>query len=774
MNIVQELINQLKTKCKTGSTQEKEKIAVDFLCGIDFSDADIKNQSKKYIGHILNDIVAKNQQLTSLDAKIIHCMVAKISLDSLGLSDVKINYRDRSSYQEEPANYSRRDNSITFFNDFVNDEVFVKPSDNQKYGALSRLFNFFAVKAVTINHEIRHAYQFKHIDESNLTRDGYIISMQELARDLASDAGYKGIKKFLVESSFIDKTKYKDGYEYIGRLYKDNHDQFYDEIDANLYGFEQAEKYCQELSPTTYELMSDPEKSPFIDMKKAAEDKLKNYEKVTWEHNTNVSNKPVQATHKASMIVDYLLPYLSETERKSFFDKYPALNIAYNSNGSLKTLEQVEREEQVKINNLLINGTDEEIQEKAASISKVYDTAIESHPVLCFEKCLQHMARLSWNSDRYFTDSGIEVKYNPSEVRKELRMTQAKAKAIASYMEDTDANQLKAIFDRYKREILKDQKYDQQSLRFFEDKKLALYDIEYNINHNKEVESVIEQDKRKAADERAQAQMKKEQAEETIKKVFPGFTPAPQKGRLENGSVIFSDNTQEKLILMEAYKRYINTITGNDKINKTDKDFVSSDKLLIAIKHLYGFNVPIEEYREFYAKLKNNEIDILQNKYEQKEKQAATEKASGAYTEDDTKDYIGQTFHMKAKTPNAPKPERKSHPEDPESDAAKAMFQSQRRVASEQYREMMEENAQTEQREVRPVTEEELEAIKQQHPELDTAKREEELRQQEIARQRAEHKKQQEEDSYGVAMKRNSDSGQNVRQRTQQNMGFSR
>lgn len=771
MNIVQELINQLKTKCKTGSTQEKEKIAVDFLCGIDFSDADIKNQSKKYIGHILNDIVAKNQQLTSLDAKIIHCMVTKISLDNLGLKDVKINYRDKTAADRNAgAYYDESNKSINFFNqsvcneeDYLSVQTYAKPELNS-----GKRLGYFCRQVHVLEHEIQHAVQFREMDKAGenktpLTPESYIMSRQRVARTFARDAS---------------NSKYsKEGLE-PDRLYQENHNQFYYELDADKHGIERMLNFVREVSPQAYQVATDPSKNTYVEKLKTKTDQLKNYSAVAWNHDTNPDKMEVSANHKASMIIDNILPRLSGQQRAEYMDKFPALAITYKQDGTIKSLEEVEREKQTKIDELITNGTDKETQKNAANVAKVYDTAIESHPVLCFEKCLQHIARLSYDSDRYFTDSGLEVKYDPSQIQKELRMAEQKARTIAQYLEDSDARQLMPILKKYEKEIFASSKQGQANTRFFENKKLALYGIENNINHNKEVKSVIEQDKRKAADERAQAQMKKEQAEETIKKVFPGFTPAPQKGRLENGSVIFSDNTQEKLILMEAYKRYINTITGNDKVNKTDKDFVSSDKLLIAIKHLYGFNVPIEEYKEFYAKLKNNEIDILQNKYEQKEKQTATEKASGAYTEDDTKDYFGQTFHMKAKTPNVPKPERQSHPEDPESDAAKAMFQSQRRVASEQYREMMEENSQTGQREVRPVTEEELEAIKQQHPELDTAKREEELRQQEIARQRAEHKKQQEEDSYldeyGVAMKRNSDSGQNVRQRTQQNMGFSR
>ncbi len=50
-------------------------------------------------------------------------------------------------------------------------------------------------------------------------------------------------------------------------------------------------------------------------------------------------------------------------------------------------------------------------------VSKLYDSAIESDPLLSFEKCMRHIARLSWYEDRYFTNGGLEVKYSPKEIR---------------------------------------------------------------------------------------------------------------------------------------------------------------------------------------------------------------------------------------------------------------------------------------------------------------------------------------------------------------------
>ena len=52
MDLIQELENQFKTKSKTGTIQEKEKIAVEFLNSVDFKDTSNKIQAEQYIKHI--------------------------------------------------------------------------------------------------------------------------------------------------------------------------------------------------------------------------------------------------------------------------------------------------------------------------------------------------------------------------------------------------------------------------------------------------------------------------------------------------------------------------------------------------------------------------------------------------------------------------------------------------------------------------------------------------------------------------------------------------
>lgn len=753
MDIIQELENQFKVKSKTGTIQEKEKIAVDFLCGVDFSNQDNKVQAERYIKHILSDFVEKNEEITSLEAKIVHCMIAKISLDKLGLSDVKINYVDKTAQDSNAGAYYRdTDNSINFFNnDVSNKHEWTEPygiKEHPEKGAASRL-DYFAREVFKLEHEIQHAVQFKNMSASEestdtLTPESYVISRQYIARIFAQAEGSKYYKKGLDAD----------------RLYNDNHDQFYYEIDADKHGIERALDILKTVSPQAYQIATDPSRNRYVQKLAEKTDQLNNYSIVHWKHNTNPEMIEVGANHKASMIIDNILPQLSGKQRKEFMDKYPALSIIYNADGSLKTLEQVEREKQVKIRELLINGTDNEIQEKVPNIFKVYDTAIESHPVLCFEKCLQHMARISWNSDRYFTDSGVKVRYNSSEVRKELRMAQEKAKAIASYMEDTDARRLKIIFERYKKELMSSPKLDQTSARFFEDKKLAIYGIESQIYRNKEVKSAIEKDTKEAMQKRKQTQKQRAKAEKIIQKVFPDFRPYPQIGILKDGSVEFLNNVNEKLMLMEAYKQYVKIATDTNSPAKQDKNFIASSKLLLAIDTIYSFNATTEEKAEFEKALKSGKVKIIGNIYEPK-----TYSQKDIYTQEDRQNSEGKVFSFKKTNQLDSTIEGKQkHPSDPESDAEKSRYVSQRQVAAQRQQEIMEEKAYNQSF----VPGEESADIKQQNNELETRSREEQIRQETIRRRQQENKQREQEetyeDEYGVVRKRQPLNNQTAKQ----------
>ena len=411
-----------------------------------------------------------------------------------------------------------------------------------------------------------------------------------------------------------------------------------------------------------------------------------------------------------------------------------------------------------KKSKLLINGTDEQIRTNMPNLVKLYKTAIESDPVLCFEKSLQHISRMTWDQERYFTDSGAGVKYNPNEIRKEIGYAKQKAVKICKCLEDTQAQTVTNILNKYKKEILKGQKYDQQSLRFFEDKKLAIYEIESEIYHNKEVKAVIERDKKEATQKQIKKHMQRVQAEDIMKKIFPNFLPTPHTGIANNGSIELLNNINERMMLLEAYKQYVKSITGANSKVRESKDFIPSSMLLSAIKELYDFTPTEEEQIQFNEALQNGEIKVVKNKYQLDEV-----RNNGIYGEDEAKAFVGSTFSYGKQIKNTEISERPKHPQDPESDAEKARFQSQRQVAEQRQYQQFEEQK------VKPITQEEQDVSKKGNTDLDASRQQEQTNQ----REQMCHKEDTYVDECGVIRQREPNDGQADRQQ-KHNQNFER
>lgn len=599
MNLISELENEFYNKMKKGTIEEQEKIAIDFLCSLNFYDKDIQKQALSYVSHMLSDYVEKNEAITSLETKMMYCMLAKTSLAKLGLDNVKINFRNRTeSDRNAGAFYLPSDNSLTFFNDVVCDKrELMDPYPGVK-GGESRL-DFFARQIMILEHEIQHAKQFSEIEDQKtnletMSTRSYITEMQQVARLFATARNSKYFKK-----------------DNIDALYRDNHDQFYYEIDADKHGIERMLTLSKVLSPKMYELAIDEKRNSYTRELNKKNNELANYDNINWKHDTNPNKGEVSATHKSSMIIDSVLPKLSRSQRNDFFVKYPALRVNYNIDGSKKTLEQVEKEKQSKILDVLVNGSDSNVQNEANSIANLYDTAIEGDAVLSLERCLQHIARLSWGSDRYFTDAGIEVKYSPKHIRKELENAQNKAKQIASTIEDVDAKTVNNLFAKYEKEVMNSKKTNDGSLRFYEDKKLAIYNIQYTFNHNEEYKTTIKEQEEQKRKENLEKQEIQKSAIQLLKKVFPNFTPSQYA--INDGKLTV--NAQEKMVLMEACSKYLKSIPKENK----DKDFISVYEVKTAINNLYDVQITQEDKEDFIKMLAENKIDIPENKYQLEE-----------------------------------------------------------------------------------------------------------------------------------------------------------
>lgn len=606
MDLIAELNNAITTKSKTNNSQEFENVAVEFLSEVDFTDPEIRKQAVDYIRFLLKDYVEQNREISSVDAKNMHCMITKMSLDMLGLKGIKINYRDRTD-KDDPgtgAYYFDKDKSLNFFNQSVCNETYLLlpyGDAKDKKGGESRL-SYFDHQVETLEHEIQHAVQYKEMEKvrngkEDFTVETFVMTRQDCARIIAqNEQNTKG---------------YKHGKEAV-KLYGDYWKDFYYELDAEKHGIERMFDWMKKLSPKAYEIAMNESRNIYVAKLKEKNEKLKDYFVETWRHNSNPERPEMVVNHKASMVFDNILPKLSGKDRKMYFDYCQALSITNKPDGTLKTLDEIKKEKQSKIRELLINGSDEEIRKKVTNISKVYDAAIESDPILCFEKCLQHISELSWDSDRYFVDHGDVVKYDPNYVRKELSFTEKKAKAISSYMEDIGASRLEQSIKKYEKSLERNLKKDKANFRFYDDKKRALEEIKNEINLNIEVNEELE----KNAKEALKIKAEKTKVEEILARVFPDFKPHSQIGTIKDGSVIFSNNVNEKLMLNEAYKNYVRTILNDENIDKSDKNFVRASELLSAIKCFYDFQPTIEEINKFNQMLKNGKIKVPRNLYE--------------------------------------------------------------------------------------------------------------------------------------------------------------
>ena len=343
---------QFRIHTKTGTIREKEEIAVNFIKGIKWREnPELTKLATQYVSHILNDYVAKDEPITILESKMIHCLLTTISLSELGLDNINVIYRDKTaSDQNAGAYYRDYDKSITFFNNNVcnKGEFLVKYSkEDAERGAKNRL-DYFVGQVHALEHEIQHAIQYRQLDMirsrgTDITPESYIISLQEAARDLSRTSNSKYQKNNIIEE-----------------LYNKNHDQFYYELDADRGGIERMLNRMSDICSKAFEVAAQT-RSGDTYLKKLSDkvEKLENYKtSTTWRHDTNPNNDVVLATHKASLIIDHVV---KNHNKSSIFNEFPALLIVYNKNGTKKSLDQVEKEKLDKINQILLKGTENKL-----------------------------------------------------------------------------------------------------------------------------------------------------------------------------------------------------------------------------------------------------------------------------------------------------------------------------------------------------------------------------------------------------------------------------
>lgn len=584
MNILEELNNYVNSK-KAKNIEQQEQYVLEFLDTLDYASPETRKQAEIAVSKILSQTIEQNEVLPRPYAKAMHYLLAKSSLAELGLTETVIHYRERTPKDGNAgAIYSNDDGSITFFNnDVCNVDELLSNTTPPKLR-----FNYLSYIIHDMQHEIQHAKQFKEIAALAASPEGlnpmnYTMQLQQFARLIADCS---------------PSSKY---YSH-GGLYRKNHDEFLYELDADVEGATRMLDILKRVSPAAYAVATNSN-STHEERKQKKEKLIAEYNTVTWEHGTNPNQGPVSASHKTSIIIDSIWARLPQKERDKWIGTYPALAITRTKTGKKKTLDEVEKERRAKIHELLKNGRDAEINAEVNKINKLYQAAIEQDALLCFEKQLQHIARTSWNTSRFYINN--DGGFSPVDIRAELAAAQSKAEQIASYIEDVDSKSLRAIMDRYTREIMSSKKKDANDVRFFEDKKRALISIESQLFHNKEFKETINQDRLQQAQAREKEKAERAAALAIIKQAFPGFSPTPEIGIMSTDQLILSNNVQEKLQILQAFTDYKISVTKNKNASSTP-GFIPFSQLAKAIETIYPFDISPDEKKAFDDILKAN------------------------------------------------------------------------------------------------------------------------------------------------------------------------
>lgn len=411
---------------------------------VDYSDHKNKLIAKKYISEILDYYIGNNKSIPVTIALSIHFLIAKLSLIKVGLNGiVGIVYRQRRNDEKATgAFYLEDDKTITVFtNDILNNREFLNPYSTNKNQSMASRLDYLVNLVFTLEHEIQHAVQFTRVDGKkddlvSMAKSDYIIAMQRAARSLSKSlSGFKG-------SSYYSKDLDFD------RLYKDNHDKFYYEIDADKYAYERTLDILYSISPLAYKVATDTNK--YRDKLNRSDVSLNKYEEaICWTHNTNVNNVDVPAVHKTSMIIDNIMPLLDSANINRCFELFPVLKFTYNVDGTKKTLKQIEKERDEKIEELYSQRDQTNLHIRKNQILSLYNTIIDCDALLCYEKSKILLLDLQENGIKYYIEHGLIQKYSDEELGKAINVTEQKINSIESYLEEIDKEKLNSINEQY-------------------------------------------------------------------------------------------------------------------------------------------------------------------------------------------------------------------------------------------------------------------------------------------------------------------------------------
>lgn len=648
MNYLEEFENKKKTFSELDPSKSPEEIAVEVLETFDFHNPEVVKQFKYYV---LNNIEVKgiqqNNPLTKEQLASAVYILTKSSLSEKNLDNVKVVIRSKDE-QEKASNFAAQYSTspdgkeIVIFNEYIfQDSFMAKSTHTSQY-----ILRGFAQIVKTIEHEIRHAEQYRDMEELQsrpleLTPELYSMQKENLARNLLVNNGELYDKNV---QQHVDKTKNFPLHFYYNRLYLDNHDDYHAELDADYYGYTRGMQVLKEVCPTAYNdfiqpyMVTHPMNARF----KEVEKKLANLQEVTWTHDTNANSGYVQANYKSSLIIDAILPKLPKATRDAWLKSFPVLSLSYTPDGQKKSLEQVEKERQEKIDEVLANGSDEQVQEQATTISKLYDSIIEGDAMLSLEYQLRHIARTSYVTDRYFTDNGQEVRYSAKHVRQEMEEAMKKILAIAPVIESVDARTVNEIVNKYAKEA-SSTKFNQhpESFRFRNDKIKNFQIIKQEIEKNNEIFNTILNDKNEVKKKYIQKQVNEDKAIALLQKVFPDFEPEQKVYVLSLNEYRFM-SAEMKQRLEDSYYQYRRDARKlqDDRGVVRDPNYINPAFIKAAIDLLYPIDPTNQQITDYIDKLKTGEIKLFKNIFSEPEVEVEAE-------EEDTSDNSVHNLELK-------------------------------------------------------------------------------------------------------------------------------
>lgn len=354
----------------------EEEITYKFLDKLDYKNPEVRNQTVELVKDIFNQIL-QDKPIKKAQFIALHHVIAKLTLMDLGLENERIFYSSGKS--RFIAERDSKTKTINFYNrNLFQDDILSPVKYNPPDKALSikhRLIEL-ATKIYIMQHEIEHTFQEKENTEAKqdiqkLTPTSYLILMQDLARKFSNEPESKYFNK---ESNDAD------------RLYHDNHDQFYMELDSDKIGIERTFKLLKKLCPEAYAAVQDTSVSAFPTFYNSIKQRIDSYQDLTWVSFNENEQKTLSACHTTSLIIDDMMKKLSEEKRTEVFKNYPALVLTYKQDGTKKSLEEIENERATNIRNIKKNIPGINGQISARKIEELYEIAIMGDATLSKQK----------------------------------------------------------------------------------------------------------------------------------------------------------------------------------------------------------------------------------------------------------------------------------------------------------------------------------------------------------------------------------------------------